>query len=124
MEIVELNHVALYVKDLEASIYFYQDLLELKKIPRPAFKFPGAWFRLGAHQELHLIGNRQESLTLHRQHHFALKVKSAEAAEALLMEKGLDYMGPKPRPDGAIQIFIKDPDGYTIELFEFNKEEV
>ncbi|AHM58860.1 Glyoxalase/bleomycin resistance protein/dioxygenase [Flammeovirgaceae bacterium 311] len=122
MEIVELNHVAIYVKDLEVSIRFYQDLLELEAIARPAFNFPGAWFRLGGHQELHLIGKREEPLTLHRQHHFALKVKSALEAEALLKKKGVAYMGPKPRPDGATQIFIKDPDGYHIELFEFNQE--
>lgn len=121
MEIEELNHVAIYVKDLVISYHFYHNLLELEPIPRPAFNFPGAWFRLGTHQELHLIANRQEELTLHRQHHFALKVRSAKQVEELLIKKEVEFTGPKPRPDGAIQIFIRDPDGYYIELFEFNK---
>lgn len=119
MEIEELNHVAIYVKDLPASIDFYHKLLEAEQLQRPAFNFPGAWFRLGKRQELHLIGNRQEELIFNRRHHFALKVKSIKQAEELLIRKGIIYTGPKPRPDGAQQIFLQDPDGYHIELFEF-----
>lgn len=119
MDIEELNHVAIYVKDLEASYRFYHETLELEPLPRPAFDFPGAWFRLGTHQELHLIGERKELLTLNKRHHFALKVKSVKQAEELLKQKEVKFTGPKPRPDGAIQIFLQDPDGYFIELFEF-----
>ncbi|EMR01807.1 VOC family protein [Cesiribacter andamanensis] len=120
MDIEELNHVAIWVKDLEASRAFYQRQLGLEAIPRPAFDFPGAWFRLGAGQELHLIGGRKQELSLDRRHHFALKVRSAREAAHWLQQKGVTYRGPKPRPDGAIQLFIQDPDGYTIELFEDN----
>lgn len=118
MEIEELNHVAIWVKDLDASSAFYKDKLGLQPIPRPAFTFPGAWFRLGSRQELHLIGLRSEELRLNRRHHFALKVKSAQAAVEILKQGEIPFEGPKPRPDGALQIFIQDPDGYTIELFE------
>ena len=121
MEIEELNHVAIYVKDVERSCKFYQDTLGLERLPRPAFDFPGAWFRLGARQELHLIGNRQEELIFHRRHHFALKVRSAEAAKDHLQEQAVQFSGPKSRPDGATQIFLQDPDGYFIELYEFNE---
>lgn len=119
MEIEELNHVAIYVKDVEVSYKFYREKLDLEPIPRPAFDFPGAWFRLGKRQELHLIGNRQEELIFHRRHHFALKVKSASQVEEKLKEKGVKYSGPSKRPDGAIQIFLQDPDGYYIEFYEF-----
>lgn len=119
MEIEELNHVAIYVKDVERSSIFYQEVLGLKPLPRPAFDFPGAWFRLGSTQELHLIGNRQEELVFLKRHHFALKVKSAKEAEEELIRKGVSFTGPKARPDGALQIFLQDPDGYFIELYEF-----
>ena len=121
MEIEELNHVALFVKDLNASIAFYGTVLELQSIPRPDFNFPGAWFRLGARQELHLIGNRTEVLKTNKRHHFALKVKSIAETERFLKHKRVSYSGPKPRPDGAIQIFFQDPDGYNIEFFESDK---
>jgi lactoylglutathione lyase len=58
MEFLQLNHVALHVADIERSAAFYRDVLKLEPIPRPAFTFPGAWFRLGGDQELHLIGER------------------------------------------------------------------
>lgn len=96
-------------------------MLGLERLPRPAFDFPGAWFRLCKAQELHLIGNRQEELIFLKRHHFALKVQSAKEAEEQLILKGVPFTGPKLRPDGAIQLFLQDPDGYFIELYEFNR---
>ena len=37
-------------------------------------------------------------------------------AEAALAAEGIPYEGKFPRPDGAYQIFISDPDGYSIEF--------
>jgi glutamate racemase len=72
MQFLQLNHVALHVKDIERSIVFYRDVLKLEPIPRPAFTFPGAWFRLGLDQELHLIGERKREVISHnRGDHFA-----------------------------------------------------
>lgn len=65
MRIVELNHVAIHVSDVETSCEFYRNVLQLESLPRPAFTFPGAWFRLGAQQELHIIGERGEPVHSH-----------------------------------------------------------
>src|SRR5205807_4283314 len=74
MKIQELNHVAIHVSEVEKSCEFYRRVLQLEAIPRPAFTFPGAWFRLGANQELHLIGDRAEPVFSHnRGNHFALQ---------------------------------------------------
>ena len=62
MKTTQLNHVALHVADVDKSCAFYRDVLQLEPMPRPNFDFPGAWFRLGADQELHLIGDRVEPL--------------------------------------------------------------
>ena len=56
MKVLELNHVAIHVADVERSAAFYREVLRLEPLPRPAFDYPGAWFRLGARQELHLLG--------------------------------------------------------------------
>ena len=56
MQVQQLNHVALHVADVETSVGFYRDVMKLPQLPRPAFDLPGAWFRLGPEQELHLIG--------------------------------------------------------------------
>ena len=119
MEILELNHVAIHVADVERSCAFYREVLGLKQIPRPAFSFPGAWFQLGPSQELHIIGQREgEPLGGPRSNHFALRVPSIREAEAQLKAKGVPYQGPWQRPDGAWQIFLADPDGHFIELCE------
>src|SRR5262249_24033575 len=75
MTILELNHVAIYVTDLNRSRKFYYEVLRLEAIPRPAFDFPGAWFRLGTQQELHLIAGRDEPFSQRNpNNHFALRV--------------------------------------------------
>ena len=119
IKIHELNHVALHVRDLDASIRFYRDVLGLPQIPRPAFNFAGAWFALGS-QELHLISDPLMTSDRRRHHHFALLVDDAHAAKAELASRGVIQMeGPSPRPDGPLQLFFHDPDGYRIELYHW-----
>lgn len=113
--ILELNHVALDVSDVAASVRFYRDGLGLPELPRPDFGFPGAWLRIGVRQELHLIGDRDRPVG-ERAGHFAMQVSDIEVAAARLKEKGIAFRGPKPRPDGVQQIFTADPDGNVIEL--------
>ena len=121
MNILELNHVALHVADLEASIAFYRDQLELEPMARPAFDFPGAWFRLGPKQELHLFAGRQQPVqNQSRGTHFAVQVGSIEEAEAMLRRNDVAYRPRKHRPDGAWQIFLADPDGHLIELTDLS----
>ena len=117
IKIQELNHVALHVRDLDASIHFYGEILGLPPLPRPAFNFPGAWFALG-NQELHLIADDDLAPSRRRHHHFALLVEDAYAAKAELAAKGVTGLeGPSPRPDGPMQLFFHDPDGYRIEMY-------
>jgi lactoylglutathione lyase len=113
--ILELNHVALDVSDVAASGRFYRDTLGLPELPRPDFPFPGAWFRIGARQELHLIGDRSRPVG-ERSGHLAMLVSDIDAAAVRLRAAGVTFRGPKPRPDGAMQIFTADPDGNVIEL--------
>lgn len=117
MQILELNHVALHVADLERSRAFYRDVVRLAEIERPAFDFPGAWFRLGERQELHLIAGRELEVRSHnRGNHWALLVDELDAWETHLKQVGYPHGSRKRRPDGAGQIFLVDPDGHYIEL--------
>lgn len=118
MRIVELNHVAIHVADVEKSCEFYSKTLRLERMPRPAFDFPGAWFRLGVHQELHIIGQRREPVISHnRGNHFALRADDLRPWVEHFQSLGIELRGPVPRPDGATQIFLRDIDGHVIELF-------
>lgn len=116
MKVLQLNHVALHVADVSASVRFYSDVLKLEVIPRPAFSFPGAWFRLGVDQELHLIGERGEPVYSHnRGNHYALLIDDIDEWENYFRESGVPYRRQQ-RPDGAYQVYVTDPDGHVIEL--------
>ena len=118
MTTLELNHIAIYVTDLKCSTDFYSNVLRLTPIPRPAFNFPGAWFRLGTQQELHLIAELGDPFfKSHPNNHFALKVDNLDEWEEHLEHSGAQFARRKARPDGAWQVFLLDPDGHRIELF-------
>src|SRR4051812_20652567 len=118
MTVLELNHVALHITDVERSSQFYERVLRLAPMPRPAFSFPGAWFRLGTSQELHLIANYGPPFSpTTRNNHFALRVDEIDEWQRHLATVGAEFAPKKQRPDGAWQVFLADPDGHTIELF-------
>ena len=121
-----LDHVTVVVGDLEASRTFYVDVLGMLEVPRPAFSFDGLWFQSGPTQ-IHLIleyegsgpaGNLVPSEHRGaRPHHFAFQVDDAHACAARLQELDVPIVaGPKERPDGAVQVFVCDPDGHVVEL--------
>lgn len=116
MKIRQLDHVAIHVEDVDNSRKFYREVLHLEELSRPAFDFTGAWFRLGQTQELHLIGERQQAVNSQRRgNHFALQIDDPDGWERDLQSSQTEYLR-KLRPDGAHQIFLKDPDGHWIEL--------
>jgi len=124
MQTCQLNHVALHVLDVDRSCEFYDRVLKLEQMPRPAFNFPGVWYRLGVDQELHLIGERpgdQTPLAGSRSNHFALMIDDMDAWEAHFQSIDQSYLPRRIRPDGAFQIYIADPDGHYIELMQPEK---
>ena len=117
MKTKDLNHIALHVKNLNLSMEFYGEHLGIEEIARPDFDFPGAWFRLGKLQELHLIAGRSAEVNSStRGNHFALGVEDMDEAEAYLAGRQIEHTPRQTRPDGALQIYVEDPDGYWIEF--------
>lgn len=117
LKVKELNHVAVHVRDLAASIHFYEDILELPRLPRPNFSFGGAWFALGS-QELHLVEDATLEDGKRAHHHFALLIDDTYKAREVLERKGMTtFRSHGLRPDGAVQLFFYDPDGYLLEMY-------
>ena len=130
-----LQHCGLIVADLEASRRFYGDALGLEEVPRPDnFRFAGAWFQVGDDQ-LHLLVEAETtaraggadpgpSAKMGLANHVAIEIDDLAEARARLDEHGVAPIGgPMPRGDGYDQIFLRDPDGYVIELFQFTGED-
>jgi glyoxylase I family protein len=106
----KLHHAALRVTDCAASRKFYEDLLGFRQVPRPDFPFAGAWYGLGEGM-LHLMESPKMGETIDPTNpHVAIEVEDYEATKAVLRERGIEYLELGP------QLWIVDPDGYTIEL--------
>jgi catechol 2,3-dioxygenase-like lactoylglutathione lyase family enzyme len=126
VQVRHIDHVTLVVKDVDASRRFYVGLLGMTEVPRPAFPFDGAWFKAGA-TLIHLIREHEQSgpagfpvevlRRSSRNHHFAFEVDDARAAAERLKAVGVELLDDaKLRPDGAIQVFLTDPDHHVVEL--------
>ena len=118
--IVKHNHIALQVKDFEASRKFYGEVLGLQPVPVPDnLKAIRAWFKIGADQQIHLLAGRTAPVVNDRNgSHFAVFVESIDKAEAFLKARNLPYHA-QTRFDGVKQIYVPDPDGYLVELNEW-----
>ncbi|APZ90673.1 VOC family protein [Fuerstiella marisgermanici] len=126
IQVLHIDHVTLVVKSVAASRDFYVSLLGMKEVARPDFDFAGAWFQAGA-TLIHLIEEHDRSGPAgypvevleksSRNHHFAFEVADAAAAAETLKQRGIELIDdPKRRPDGAIQMFVADPDSHVVEL--------
>ena len=128
LKVKQIDHYTIVVADLERSKRFYCGVLGMEDVPRPNFSFPGKWFQAG-NTQIHLILEHEGSAPAGfpqpgavnspgRLTHLAFEVEDAQAAAALLPAHGIPLRGtPRNRPDGPLQVFITDPDGYVIEVF-------
>ena len=111
------------VADLDASKRFFCGVLGLPEEDRPAFKFPGAWLRVGDRQ-IHLIADgargREVRGPISRSDHLAMEVIDLEVVKTRLQECGIDFsLGGNERL-GMSQAFCSDPDGHTIEFVQYH----
>ena len=126
MQIKELGHVVLYVRDLERSAAFYGDLLGWRRLTPKGLPFPAAAFTGGrTHHELLLIevGENAAPIPQGRRvglYHVGLKVGDSddELREALarLQEAGVTVVGASDHTVSH-SLYILDPDGNEIELY-------
>jgi catechol 2,3-dioxygenase len=123
MEVKELGHLVLYVRDLERSRRFYGEVLGWKEVARMGAQ--GAVFSSGrTHHELLLLEVGPGATPIPPaprvgMYHFGLKVGETdeELREALhrLTEAGVKINGTA---DHSVthSLYIEDPDGNEIEL--------
>jgi lactoylglutathione lyase len=120
----EFDHAALHVHDLQKSTEFYEKVMGLARIPDPFKDNRHAWFRIGAHEQLHIIGDATDRPTRDIDVHLAFRVASVPDFMNQLDQMKVTYRNSTAsgrqiagmRPDGVRQIYFQDPDGYWIEV--------
>ena len=132
MTLDRLDHYFVYASDLEQSRKFYDEVLGLTQGPRPDFGFPGFWFYIGEQAVVHIGNEEFEGGYVEEDEpisttgntgavdHIAFRGKDIENFENRFNELNLRYER-REIPDFSLsQLFIKDPNGITIELNFFH----
>jgi catechol 2,3-dioxygenase len=126
MQIKELGHLVLYVRNLERSAAFYRDVLGWRQVIPEVPGMPATAFSSGrTHHELLLIevGENAQAIPQGRRvgmYHFGLKVGDTDdelrEARQRLQDADVRVVGAS---DHTVthSLYILDPDGNEIELY-------
>ncbi len=118
-----VNHLALYVVDLQRSANFYKNIMQLQQIEEPFHDGKHVWLKLGEHSQLHIISGAAADIPHDENIHLAFTVPSLEDFIKHLKAEHIKFGNwaqnseePQVRADGIKQVYFQDPDGYWIEV--------
>lgn len=118
-----INHLAIYVVNLQQSGDFYENIIGLDTIAEPFHDGKHIWLRIGPKASLHIIQGAELVKEYYKNNHICFSLPSVESFIEVLQKKGIafeDVSGNKniysTRPDGVKQLWLQDPDGYWIEI--------
>jgi len=120
---IKVNHIAVHVSDLEASMAFYDEILKLQEIEEPFKDGLHAWYDIGGGAALHLIESVERPEDLSKVNHLCFSMEDMDTFIETLNKTKYPFEsweGQKGkitnRVDGVRQIYIQDPDGYWLEI--------
>ncbi|NJK82766.1 MAG: glyoxalase [Saprospiraceae bacterium] len=116
-KITKINHVTLIVDQLETAAAFYENELGLEVIPAFVFDYPTAFFKINEQEQLHLT--EWEDAKSFRGH-VCMTVDDFNALYWRAKALGIIDIAPwgkvRQLPDGAMQLFLRDPSGNLLEI--------
>jgi catechol 2,3-dioxygenase len=126
INVTNVGHVVLKVRDLERSVRFYRDVLGLKEVARATFGRPMAFFSATGenHHDIGLFEVGPDAAPPEKNHvglyHVALRIghslEELRAAKAHLEANGVQEL--RLRDHTVSQSFyLNDPDGNGLELY-------
>ena len=125
MTAIAMNHFTILTDDVDRTLAFYAEFLDLHPGARPPFTFPGAWLyaRDGKDPILHVIGAKPKGeLVKGVIDHMAFTGKDLAGAVAKLKARGIEYELRRLPDYGTWQLFFYDPNDAKIEL-DFDRSE-
>ncbi|MCC6706252.1 MAG: VOC family protein [Gammaproteobacteria bacterium] len=132
MPLERLDHYFVYASDLEVSKRFYSEVLGLTSGPRPQFGFPGYWFYLDDRPVVHIGDDGFEGGYVYEngEHvisgptgpvdHIAFRASNIDDFLARFDRLGVSFQRREVPDFRLSQLFVKDPEGLTIELNFFH----
>ncbi len=109
-----INHITYNVKDKDAALKWYQEILGLKQIPKMVNSDHLYWLQLPSGAMVHIIENVDAPSA--PSHHTAFEVDEIESARDAVMAAGVEVTEIQTRNDGQKACYLNDPDGNCIEL--------
>jgi catechol 2,3-dioxygenase-like lactoylglutathione lyase family enzyme len=133
MLVASLFHVAIKTNDLEATRFFYKDVLGLGEVARPDFGYPGAWLACplpGGQAIIHIyaggpaLGDEGRAPSGSGAiDHLSLACTGYHAFIARIRKHGLDWREFVVPGTTLWQLFVYDPSGVQLELtFDGSRE--
>ncbi len=119
MAIERLDHCLILAEDLHATRDFYTEVLGLETGPRPPFEFPGYWLYAGDVACVHLAEAARDGGPARgggAVDHVAFAADDLEGTRARLRAAGVETRERNVPGAGLTQLFVRDPNGVSIEL--------
>jgi lactoylglutathione lyase len=122
--ITGLAHIALWVKDVNASRAFYKDFLgytEPFSLQNPDGSLALTFIKINDRQYVELFPEREAGSD--RLHHISIETDDAEAMRRYLASRGVKV--PDRVPKGRIgnsNFNVQDPDGHTVEIVQYEPD--
>ena len=117
MQIHGIDHINIRTHDLDRLCRFYTEVLGLEIGERPPFGQPGAWLYAGGHPIVHVtVADAEATGDTLPVDHYALSAEGLQDTLGRLEKADVDYQMVDVPARSMKQIFVKDPDGISVEL--------
>ncbi len=117
MPATSMNHFTILTDQLDETVKFYRELLELEPGKRPNFKFPGAWLYSNGEAILHVIaGGKLPEPRAGVIDHMAFSATGLIDMVERLKSRGIEYDLRRLDDANVWQLFFFDPNGAKVEL--------
>ena len=113
-----INHITYNVKDKDAALKWYQEVLGLKQIPKMVNGDHLYWLQLPSGAMVHIIENIDAPSA--PSHHTPFEVDDIDLTRIELTQMGVECTDIQTRNDGQRAFYLNDPDGNRIEICTYS----